>query len=112
MTKKPRRKYKRENTLSLLSIDSLTHIEKSGRAAVVDISIGGAAFESSVEFEKGEKVVLRFTGEWDRIQIIEGIITRVENRIGVYVHGVEFTDKGFFNNLRIKKLISKLKKTN
>ncbi|MEA3506282.1 MAG: PilZ domain-containing protein [Elusimicrobiota bacterium] len=104
------RKHKRKNTLVLLDVLDPKNSDKSGRAAVIDISTGGAAFESAIRFEKGEPVELRFTIARGKVFVVDAVVRRVKERTGAHVYGVEFQDLGFFDKLKVKKLIATVAK--
>ena len=104
------RKHKRKHTLVLLDVSDPENPDKSGRAAVIDISSGGAAFESAVKFEKGEPVELRFTLAKGKVFAVDSVVRRVRERTGAHVYGVEFQNLGFFDKLKVKKLIATVSK--
>jgi c-di-GMP-binding flagellar brake protein YcgR len=104
------RKHKRKHTLVLLDVSDPENTDKGGRAAVIDISTGGAAFESAVKFEKGEPVELRFTMAKGKVFVVDAAVRRVRERTGAHVYGVEFLDLGFFDKLKVKKLIATVAK--
>lgn len=105
-----KRKYERASALVLLDVDSLGEQEKSGRAVIVDISVGGVAFESVTEFSVGEDVILRYIMPGHDVYVLGGVIKRVEDRGVVYAYGVEFALMSFFEKRKLKKLISKIGK--
>ena len=84
--------------------------EKIARAAVVDISLGGAAFESTIEFAEGDQVFLRFTLPKEKIYVIKGVIRRTSSKMGASIYGVQFDEMGFMKKFQLKRLISKLGK--
>ncbi|MBN2407804.1 MAG: PilZ domain-containing protein [Elusimicrobia bacterium] len=104
------RKHKRKATLVLLYVADSNDPGKVARAAVVDISMGGAAFESSIKFSAGDEVILRFTLPKEKIYVINGVIRRTSERTGALVYGVQFKEMNFFGKFRLRKLISKLDK--
>jgi hypothetical protein len=106
--KEKRRRFKRSRTLVLLNVDSTSSLHKSSRAAVIDIGVGGVAFESSTEFPVNDDVIIRFILPGHNVFVFEGVVKRVENTTGVYVHGVEFKNINFFDKIRLKKLIFKI----
>lgn len=101
-----KRKYKRAPTLVLLNVEIPGVPQKSGRAAVTNISMGGAAFESSIEFSEEDDIDLRFTLPGEKIYLLEGVIKRVHNRGGNFECGVEFKKLSFFDRIKLLKLIS------
>jgi len=103
------RKYERAATLVLLNVESLSAPQKSGRAAVTDISIGGVAFESDIEFNIDDDVLIRFIFHGHNVYVFEGIIKRVESKGGLYSYGVELKEIGFFKKIKLKRLISIIK---
>ncbi|MDA3792901.1 MAG: PilZ domain-containing protein [Elusimicrobia bacterium] len=104
------RKNKRKHTLVLLDVIDPEDPHKHGRGAVVDISSGGAAFESAVDFEEGDPVELRFTLPGGKVYAMNAVVRRARERTGATVYGVQFQDLGFFEKLRLKKLISHVTK--
>jgi len=106
------RKYERKDTLVLLNVSSMDDMDKSVRAAVINISVGGLAFESHQKFFAGERVSMRFTSlPGGRVQVIRGEVIRVSRRIGAYVYGVRFNKTGFLQRLRLRKTIWDISRT-
>jgi len=109
MSEKPReRRHKRRQTLELLYVASESEPDKGGRAAVVDISMSGTAFESTENFFIGERVVLRFVLPGNKVYVFAGDVKRIGSRPGTNVVGVEFINLTFFRKLKLKKLISQI----
>ena len=104
-----KRRYERTPSLVLLNIEVLsTH--KMGRAAIINISPGGAGFVSEVNCPNGEEVMMRFTFRSGKFYLLEGIISRVRDLGGRFEYGVKFRKMGFFDRLKLLKLISIVKK--
>lgn len=111
--KRTKRKYQRKATLVLLDITDINDNKKMGRAALVDISIDGAGFESHLEFKAGDNIVLRFTFPGQKIYVLEGIIRRVTDKTGItgiFAYGAQFKKMGFFDKINLRKLIFKVSK--
>ena len=105
------RRHERVPTLVLLNVESPDTTREAVRAAVVNISKSGAAFEAAAEFSNGVPVILRFTLPEGDIYVFNAVIRRVSRVIGAYEYGVEFLsmDSGAKKNL--KKLINKIRKS-
>lgn len=99
-----KRKQKRFKTLTLVDILGANSKVKD-RAAVMDISMAGLAFESNTMFSEGDEVLFNF---FPLALNVMGIVKRVERSIGVYFHGVEFENISFNNKIVLSKLISKI----
>jgi len=108
--KKRRRKYERASTLVLLDVDAIGNQYKSGRAVVVDISVGGVAFESIAEFSLGVEVILRYIMPGENVYVLAGVVKRVEDKDGVFVYGVEFKYMNYWGRRKLKKLIRNIGK--
>ncbi len=106
--KQVKRKYKRKHTVVLLDVSYEKTPDETKRAAIVDISLGGCQFETRAEFEKGNRVVLRFTVGKNKVYIIVGEIKRISAGTGTYMYGVKFDEGGFFEKLKRKQLIKKI----
>ena len=104
-----KRRHKRSSTLVLFNIESTHNPNKTGRAAVIDISLSGAAFVGNIEFSEGEEVDLRFILPGYRVYVLEGVIRRIQVRNDAYMYGVEFKNLNFIKKIRLRKLISKIR---
>ena len=102
------RRHKRLDTLVLLYVSSSETADKHGRAALVNVSRGGAAVETQVKFEEKEKIVLRFTLPNKKIYIINGKICRADAKIGINVYGIQFETPGFIGRFKRAFLVSRL----
>ncbi len=106
-----KRKHNRKKTIYILNIVDPDNPDKSGRGAVIDISMGGAAFECEQKFEKGESVELRFNLSKDKIFILTGTVKRVKKRTaGALLHGVQFNKLCLTDKFKLYKLIKKITK--
>ena len=71
--------------------------DQIGHAAVADISIGGVAFLTPIEFSAGDKI--DFCLEKDNLHI-RGIIKRIKQKGLLFFYGVEF--KGITTDIKLK----------
>ncbi|GEM_PF-3263977 len=109
MFKNPRRRrHRRYGTLLLLDVETEGSSSKKARSAVIDISLSGAAFESSEKFSIGEKVTLRFITPQKNIYVISGKIRRTASKAGAYEYGVKFRWGNPLKRNRVKQLISEI----
>ncbi len=106
------RRYERIATLVLLNATNPNTTQAPSRAALIDISIGGAAFECSTEFFVGDSITLRVIRSGKNIYALNGVIKRIQNKVGIFLYGVEFKDMTSSDNKKLKKLISKIGKYN
>ncbi|MFH1416503.1 MAG: PilZ domain-containing protein [Elusimicrobiota bacterium] len=104
------RKHERVATLVLLNVQNMDTTQEAVRAAVVNISSGGVAFETFAEFGMGSRIMMRFILPKGDMFVFEGILRRVSRGIGVYSYGLEFNDMNSADRKKLKKLISKVKK--
>lgn len=107
-----KRKHSRKKTLYNLNIVNKKNPPKTARAVVVDISIGGSAFECmAVKFKKGKKVELRFVFSEKKVYVFGGTVKRVnEKEKGVFLHGVQFENIGLIDRVKLFILIHKISK--
>ena len=108
MVKKGKRKYRRKSTIVLLDVAYEDKPGETTRAAIVDISLGGCAFETRREFDAGRKVLLKFTLQKKKVYLVSGEIKRVRPGTGAYVHGVQFEGTGIIERIKRKRLINKI----
>ncbi|MGM0568682.1 MAG: PilZ domain-containing protein [Elusimicrobiota bacterium] len=107
--KRFKRRHKRKQGLVLLDVALRDKPEEKERAAIINISPDGCAFETPVEFKKESLVALRFVFNNDKVYIIKGRIKRVHaKRGGAYVHGVQFKKSGILEKIKRRKIIKKL----
>ena len=104
------RKHDRKPTLVLLDVSNADAPDDTGRAAVVDISIGGCAFESNFKLSEGDRVIMRFTLPGNKLYVMEGEVKRVRFSTGAFVYGIKFMKLGFFGKIKLRKLISIIRK--
>lgn len=105
-----KRRYSRKKTLYNLNIVNTKTPHKTARAAVIDISLGGAAFECVDEkFEEGEPVELRFVFSEEKVNVFTGTVKRVhETDTGSFFHGVQFEDLSLIDKFKLFILIHKI----
>ena len=100
---KERRKFKRRKVIVTIDVED-THSSKDGRACVVDISRGDIGIESSVKFQVGDHILLKF-----KHFTIKGLVKRICDKTGTYyVYGIQFEGLGFFDRKKIGKLIEQI----
>jgi c-di-GMP-binding flagellar brake protein YcgR len=110
MNKKGKRKYNRASTQVLLNVSTLDDADiKTGRAAITDISKGGAGFVSTTKFDEGENVELKFILPGNKYYIFIGVIKRVKKLTNTFSYGIEFKDLNFLDKIELKKLTSKIR---
>ncbi|MGM0442295.1 MAG: PilZ domain-containing protein [Elusimicrobiota bacterium] len=105
-----KRKHNRKETLFVLNIVDLNNPHATARAAVIDISMGGAAFECvDKRFEEGDSVELRFVFSESKVYVFSGTVKRVHQREdGTFFHGVQFRDLGLIDKIKLFILIHKI----
>ncbi|MFH1353467.1 MAG: PilZ domain-containing protein [bacterium] len=103
-----KRKYDREKETVLLDVYKPGAFEEKSKACLTDIGMGGAGFESSRQFNKGDKIDLVFTRENGNEYVLEGVIIRVSRSAVTYSYGVEFVLTSFLTKLRLKKFVKSL----
>lgn len=99
------RKFKRFKTLTLADVSFSRSRNIKKRVAIVNISRGGLAFESDMVFSSGDNVVLDLNS---RFLTLAGTIRRVEQKIGAYLYGMEFSESSWFKKLMLSKFIAAL----
>lgn len=92
----------------LLNVVDSKDNRKEARAAVVNMSPGGAAFESSIKFPRGRKVILRFTIDDKKAYVVDGVVKRVEQKTGSYIHGVKFKNLNFIEKIKLRLFIYRI----
>ncbi|MFH1353468.1 MAG: PilZ domain-containing protein [bacterium] len=103
-----KRKYDRKRETVLLDVYKAGAFEEKSRACLTDISTGGLGFESSSQFNMGDKVNLVFCIKEGKGYVLEGVIRRVARSAVTYSYGVQFVEMGFFAKLRLKKFVKGL----
>jgi len=106
--KELKRKHDRVKDTILLDVYKPGAFDEKSRACLTDISPGGAGFESSTQFNKGDKINIVFTNETGEEYVLAGIIRRASRSAITYSYGVEFIVEGFFAKLRLKKFVKGL----
>lgn len=104
------RKYDRKSILVMLSVDNPNTTEEPSRAAAIDISRSGVAFESSTQFFVGDTVILRFIFKREEIYVFEGIVRRIKNDGGINTYGIKFKNLSFKERRQLKHLVEKFTK--
>ena len=105
------RKHRRRKTLVLLNVISADLPEKAARAAVIDISLGGSAFETSQEFSKDEALFMRFILPGERVYTVKARVVRVSRSGGAFTYGAQFERLGFFSRMKLRRVISDISRT-
>ncbi|MBN2407744.1 MAG: PilZ domain-containing protein [Elusimicrobia bacterium] len=100
-----RRKYKRYQALALADISSSRNIVKKDRVSIMDISIGGLSFESSIMFHPGDDIYCNF---FPLIMKLKAKVNRVINKKDMYLHGAEFKIESFVDKVTLRNLISSI----
>ena len=103
-----KRKYKRIRTLVLFNVNQPDITNRESRAALVDVSLGGVAFETQAEFYVGNNVILRIILPDKKIFVLECIIRRVQRRTGTFLYGSEFVYSGASDRKKLEKIISEI----
>ncbi|MFH1957583.1 MAG: PilZ domain-containing protein [bacterium] len=106
--KNVKRKYDRVKDTVLLDVYKPGAFEEKSKACLTDIGMGGVGFESSSQFNKGDKIDLVFTLENGDEYVLEGVIIRVVRAAVTYSYGVEFVLTSFFTRVRLKKFLKSL----
>lgn len=102
---KQKRRYRRVKTPFLTGIVCSNNTIITDRAAVINISSGGLAFESKTMFSPGDFVLFNFSS---LTLNLSGTIKRVKRRVGSYLHVMEFSNISYFDKTMLSKLISRI----
>ena len=107
---KTNRKFERLSTLVLMTVYDAQFASETFRAALIDISTGGAAFETSAEFFVEQHIVIRIIYKEELLIVISGEIKRKSFCIGGLQYGVEFTKLSSKDKSSLRKMLSDLKR--
>jgi c-di-GMP-binding flagellar brake protein YcgR len=105
MRDRKKRRHERKRTLLLVTVDRADITGEFARAALIDISMCGAAFESSAAFYTGEEVIMRIVLPPETIFVLDGVIRRVEERTGASLYGMEYKGLRGSEKKQLKEII-------
>ena len=104
------RKFERLSALILATVYNPENASETFRAALIDISSGGVAFESYAEFFVDDYVVIRMIYKDELLIIINGEIKRKAFCIGGLQYGMEFSKLSAQDKRSLRKMLSDLKR--
>ncbi len=85
------RKYKRKKIIAIIDLYSSLSDKAVGHGCLVDISTGGASVESTIVFQKYQKIILNIPVSINERYSISGEVLRVENMpLHTYRYGIKF----------------------